>query len=1018
MIIRKLQLKDIKNYIEKDFEFSAGVTAICGANGAGKTTIIESIAWALFDHLDYKREDFVRKGARKGSVNVSFISKIDGREYTVFRDTTGNYYVYDTQFTSRLAQQKQEVIKWLCQQHGVEPNTDLSILFRTTIGVPQGTFTYDFLQAPSKRKPVFDKILKVEEYFQAADELKDLLRLIERKTATIREQIASDEGELRRYDEVETAYNTNSEKFLSIKTQFDDAKMEKDITNIQLGHFDKIKEKIDKLNKDIQNLKISIIEKVERERNLKNEITRANQALDLVTRTKNAYDTHLLANEKLLILEQQRSQRDRTRTAYTSTQQQLARIEGNIQHLEDALKQIEQAYAELAKLNPKIDEQDLLERKLREFQRKLGEKEQVEHNISKLSQDLSDLRQKYSEISRSIEDSEKHKDDAKEVSRLEIEKQLLDERLRSYGLTLAEIKHKTEQINSLEITYQKLQKERKILDSRIVDTKKDIPLELPSIQELEQDYQNKSAQLADLRACIGHDENMQREIKNGLCPLLSERCLNMKEGQTLEHYFQSQLSDQRNRLSDTESSLKVISTQLTQARIALSKQATLDSLLIQLEKAEKDESLCNKQLSQLHEDLEKLGSSEQILDSKRADSARLQLLESELITARAGALKYAQVEPRRIRLTELKEEGTQTRKAYDTYNTRLTVLLEDLAEQPNIENQLSLLGNPRATFESLNRQIARESQLRSDLNQELQRYQKLTNETSDLKLQLENWSDLDKELAEINVLLAETRNDYNVFIVNESLATQLPSLESQFEKICLETKDIKDQQEQLEAEYIAVSKKYSHEEHSQKRLLINELIHKVARLESELKYTEVQQQELHTQLEQLTEVKQRQADKMAERNKLDELHELADFIRDCLRKAGPHITEAYLHTVSLEANQLYREISGNSLVSLRWELDYDIVIEEEGRDRPFHNLSGGEQMAAALSVRLALLKEFSELRFAFFDEPTTNMDEERRRNLAQQIGRIKDFEQLFIVTHDDSFEGFTDNIIQLQKPTH
>ena len=30
-----------------------------GANGAGKTTILESIAWALFDHLDYNRDDFI-----------------------------------------------------------------------------------------------------------------------------------------------------------------------------------------------------------------------------------------------------------------------------------------------------------------------------------------------------------------------------------------------------------------------------------------------------------------------------------------------------------------------------------------------------------------------------------------------------------------------------------------------------------------------------------------------------------------------------------------------------------------------------------------------------------------------------------------------------------------------------------------------------------------------------------------------------------------------------------------------
>src|SRR5215471_8056334 len=122
--ITRVELKNIKNHAEGEWAFQPGVVAICGPNGAGKTTIIEAVAWALFDHLDYKREDFLRRGARKGSVNLSFVSKLDGRDYVVYRDTTGNYYAYDPVLQTRIAQQKQEMNKWLCQQLGVEPGTD------------------------------------------------------------------------------------------------------------------------------------------------------------------------------------------------------------------------------------------------------------------------------------------------------------------------------------------------------------------------------------------------------------------------------------------------------------------------------------------------------------------------------------------------------------------------------------------------------------------------------------------------------------------------------------------------------------------------------------------------------------------------------------------------------------------------------------------------------------------------------------------------------------------------------
>ncbi len=143
------------------------------------------------------------------------------------------------------------------------------------------------------------------------------------------------------------------------------------------------------------------------------------------------------------------------------------------------------------------------------------------------------------------------------------------------------------------------------------------------------------------------------------------------------------------------------------------------------------------------------------------------------------------------------------------------------------------------------------------------------------------------------------------------------------------------------------------------------------------------------------------------------MQETADFIRDILNKAAPYITETWLFSISHEANQLFREITGRYDVTLRWTKDYEVTLEEEGRERPFANLSGGEQMAAALAVRLALLRQLSEINIAFFDEPTTNMDEERCRNLAQQIGRIRSFQQLFVISHDDSFESFTDQVITL-----
>jgi exonuclease SbcC len=152
-----------------------------------------------------------------------------------------------------------------------------------------------------------------------------------------------------------------------------------------------------------------------------------------------------------------------------------------------------------------------------------------------------------------------------------------------------------------------------------------------------------------------------------------------------------------------------------------------------------------------------------------------------------------------------------------------------------------------------------------------------------------------------------------------------------------------------------------------------------------------------------------------EKKTLEDLQTMMEHFRKLIKDAAPHVLRAMLSDISAEANRIFGEIMGDRSAQLAWTDDYEISLLRQGIKRSFAQLSGGEQMSAALAVRLALLKKLSTINIAFFDEPTQNMDEQRRTNLAEQIRRVRGFDQLIVISHDDTFEQGLDSLIRLRK---
>ncbi|HWP44260.1 MAG TPA: hypothetical protein VNO14_13535, partial [Blastocatellia bacterium] len=907
-------------------------------------------------------------------------------------------------------EQKAQVGSWIKQHLGVEPGTDLKSLFTSTIGVPQGTFTVDFADQPARRKVSFDRVLRVDEYQRSSEELRAIVKLVEEREIVLREEIARVEVEVASLEpllEERARYEAAASR---MSLELSETELKKEETRSELERLDSLQATIERLDRDVAAARIRLAELEQRRTILSDEVARSRQAAGLVAQARAGHSIYEEASQSLERLQEQASERDSIRQQFNQAERESIRIETTLQAHRDALARLEADRLEVERLAPLVEEQNRLEARRGELQMLIGEMGGLRQRVPALENELNEFRKQYSDLKKHITEAESQKELAESALRLDEERRRLEAELRELRVSLERLSERSKELKRSKEKMRRLEAEIKTVEKelRAGEEAEKLSAALPQI---EAQAQAASEEIAMLKERLKRESEIVAGIKDGLCPLLSQRCLNMKEGESLDQYFKIQIGGERDRLSKVEEERRKLQSRLAEARAALKTASALEALRVQHFRYRQDLDIEKDNAARLQGEVETLPGIEK---KARETSDRLNRVEIELARAQEARIKYEALPSLKEHQERLKLEGTRKKNDLEAMKNRLLELEAYPAELSAVEERLAALDDPRGRTRSLLEGLEREGELKASAESLEQSAQAISSRMAELSGRLESFAGLDDRIGEERARRAASEADYRVYIENLPLATLLDERQSDLEKT--EAAMARDRQglEAMEEELKRSRMEYDSGRHIAAKSLLEELINKSASLTSELGHASARIEELGVEIERLREAKRKLDLLIRDRQRCDQLHSLSDFIRDVLKKAAPFITEALLQSISMEANQLYRDITGNPMVSLRWDSSYDVVLEEDGHERSFASLSGGEQMAAALSVRLALLKELSEMRIAFFDEPTTNMDEERRRNLAQQIGRIRDFDQLFVISHDDAFEGFTDRVVSVR----
>ena len=602
---------------------------------------------------------------------------------------------------------------------------------------------------------------------------------------------------------------------------------------------------------------------------------------------------------------------------------------------------------------------------------------QYQNNIEKLELSNKNLKVDISSLEENIsKNSEKKENLESEISNLKIKEENLDLKLKKYIDLLDELE-KLENFKDKKLE-DRLKKttEIDILKKELVsknDLFKTINIEelekkLSHFQELEKELKLLEEQKIIFETEIKTLKKSSKELSSKVCPFLNEKCQNLEDKEA-EDYFFSKISIKTEDLENLKKDIEEKTQILVEKAVFEDKKKQY----FELEKSIKDLELSLKN--------EEVNLKEIELDIKNLDMDIQKLIENQ-------EFQNSQM------LREKKKE--------------LEVELRNLNLNEKRENLKNLLENLEIEKEKI---LKNQNSIESNLK-EIDNYSKKIKEDTN-----KNIENIKSEIKTFENKLDDLKNPYNEYLKNNILAEDLKNLLLKVNKNIKELYSLRVEKNLLKEKVFNLEEKI-------KNIKIDELKEKYDTIKEELnginKKLGSSQEKIENYkkiLEKISSQEEKQKKLLIEFKKLENKFNKASLIRNEVGQMGRAISKYMLSGISNIASVNFNKITGRT-ERIEWSNEekdkYAVYLVGQERKIAFEQLSGGEQVSVAIAIRGTMTEYFTNSKFMILDEPTNNLDTERKKLLAEYMGEIlNNLEQSIIVTHDDTFREMAEKIIEL-----
>lgn len=391
MILKSLKLQNIRSYNDEEVVFPEGSTLLSGDIGAGKSTILMAVEFALFGIMraELSGSSLLRNGKNSGVVELNLV--LDGKDVTIKRvlkrssagvkQDAGLIVIDGVQSDLTPQEIKSKVIDLMGYPADVLTSAK-SLIFRYTVYTPQEEMKKIVFDDPKDRLDNLRKIFGIDKYKTIVSNADLFSKKLGEEKRVLSERIIDLEEKNQKRTELQREIDALKENHSKLQPQISTVMAELENKIKKVEHNEKLFNDLNRLRNEFSVVQVKISEKETQKKRIELELGEIQKSIGLINKDSGSISEISIADLEKQIEESQKE--------YDEKLIQLSSFKSK---KENFLEQESSAKSELEQFKVKLDQLKQKKENLLQLKDHVSEKHKFDEKLKETNKEIVKLKE-------------------------------------------------------------------------------------------------------------------------------------------------------------------------------------------------------------------------------------------------------------------------------------------------------------------------------------------------------------------------------------------------------------------------------------------------------------------------------------------------------------------------------------------------------------------------------------------------------------------------------------------------